>query len=566
MKPAAVVRDGTTGLDIEVGVTGDALMRSPLTNKGTAFSAKERAALGLIGLLPPRVETLEEQVARSYAAYLSETTPLGRFQLLRRIQDENEVLFYALLESHLEQMLPVVYTPTVGEGVEHFSRIYETPRGLSLSIEGTPDAREAMASFPRDDIRMIVATDSSAILGIGDQGYNGLAIPIGKLSLYVVGGGVSPFQTLPVVLDVGTDRAALRDDPSYLGVRGKRVVGAEYLAFVRKFVDAVRERWPRAIIQWEDFGKETAFDVLDAFRDVIPSFNDDIQGTGAVVLAGLLAATGQRLTEQRFVVFGAGAGGIGVARAIRAGLEDAGLTRADASRHVFVVDSKGLLVQGRPMERYKLEFAQSDAAITGWHIKGAIPTLLETITNGKATALLGLSGQHGAFDETIIRAVSGNTPRPLIFGLSNPTSACEVTPADAVRYSDGTAVVATGSPFDPVVWRGTTHVVGQGNNAFIFPGLGFGAILTEARAITDGMVADAAYALAEFTIERYGDQRLIYPPVSDLRDATARVAARVAARAVKDGVARRTDLPSDLEALARRLAWVPRYLPFRTAR
>jgi malate dehydrogenase (oxaloacetate-decarboxylating) len=566
--PAFVVRDEGDGSSIDVRVTGDALLRSPLTNKGTAFSMAERVELDLVGLLPPRVESLEEQTARAYAAYLRETTPLGRHQLLRRIQDTNEVLFYALLDGHIREMLPIVYTPTVGEAVERFSDIYDVPRGLTISIDDPRSAKDIVASYPLEDVRMIVATDSSAILGIGDQGYNGLAISIGKLSLYTLGGGVSPFQTVPVVLDVGTDKNGLIDDPKYLGVRHKRLRGEAHLEIVRKFVLAVRERWPRAVVQWEDFGKETAFDVLDAFRDVVPSFNDDIQGTGAVALAGLIAAAhakGGTLASERFLVFGAGAGGIGVARAIRDGLERDGATRAEASARIFVVDSKGLLVEGRTMEAYKQEFAQPAHVIEGWTTASTVPSLIETIGNGKVTALLGLSGQRASFDERVVRAVMENTSQPIVFALSNPTSACEAVPADVLRWSNGRAIVATGSPFDPVEIGGKKHLIGQGNNAFVFPGLGFGAILTEARKITDGMVAEASYALAELTIERYGARGLVYPPVEDLRDASVRVAARVAKRAIADGVAGRTDLPNDLEAHARQLAWSPRYSPFRRA-
>jgi len=568
-----VARDGDDEIFMEVHATGDALLRSPLTNKGTAFTPSERVELGLVGLLPPRVETLEQQMARAYAAFQREPTPLARHRFLRRLQDTNEVLFFALLRAHLREMMPIVYTPTVGEGVERFSEIFEVPRGLSLSIDDPCEPKDVVASYPLDDVRMIVATDSSAILGIGDQGYNGLAIAIGKLALYTLG-GVSPFRTVPVVLDVGTDRASLHEDPMYLGVRRKRLRGEAYLAFVRKFVEAVRARWPKAIIQWEDFGKESAFDVLDAFRDVIPSFNDDIQGTGAVALAGLLAAAHAKhagsgasglggLSNERFLVFGAGAGGAGVARAIRDALEREGLTKAEATARVFVVDSKGLLVEGRAMEAYKKELAQPASTVQGWKIAGSVPSLLETIENGRVTALLGLSGQRASFGEEVVRAVAKNTERPIVFALSNPTSACEAVPADVLRWTEGKALVATGSPFDPVELDGKKHVIGQGNNAFIFPGLGFGAIMVEARKITDAMVAEAAYALAELTIERYGKDGFLYPPVEDLREASARVAARVAKRAIADGVAGRTDLPGDLEEHARRIAWTPRYLPFR---
>jgi malate dehydrogenase (oxaloacetate-decarboxylating) len=572
-RPAfTVVRDERGEASIDVHLGGEALLRWPLTNKGTAFTAEERVALRLVGLLPPRIETLAEQTSRALAAFTREPTALGRYRLLRRLQDTNEVLFYALLREHLREMLPIVYTPTVGEAVLHFSSIYEEPRGLTISHDDPTPPRDVVARYPQDDVRMIVATDASAILGIGDQGYNGLAISIGKLSIYTVGGGVSPFQTLPVVLDMGTDQERLAADPMYLGVRRKRARGEPHLALVRSFVDAVRERWPRAIIQWEDFGKETAFDVLDAFRDVVPSFNDDIQGTGAVALAGLIAATrgrGGGLKDERFLVFGAGAGGAGVARAIRGGLEREGLTRAEAAARVFVVDSKGLLVEGRAMEPYKRELAQPARSVAGWGKDGRPPTLLEAIAGARVTALLGLSGQPGAFDERVIRAVAANTSRPIVFALSNPTSACEAVPADVLRWTDGEAIVATGSPFDPVTVDGEPRVVGQGNNAFIFPGLGLGALMTEARRITDAMVVEAADALAELTLERYGAEGLVYPPVEALGDVSVRVAARVAKRALEEGVAERTTLPADLDALerhARIVAWSPRYLPFRPAR
>lgn len=536
-----------------VHARGDALLRSNLTNKGTAFSLEERQALGLVGLLPPRVESLDEQLARTWLAYRRALTPLEQYRFLRRLEDTNVVLFHALLAAHVEELLPVVYTPTVGEGVERWSEIWENARGVTI----TERADETIASVPNDDVRMIVATDGSAILGIGDQGYNGIAISIGKLALYTVGGGVSPYETLPVALDVGTDRKALREDPSYLGVRRERLRGDAYRGVVRSFVQAVKARWPRAIVQWEDFGKESAFEVLDAFRDELPSFNDDIQGTGAVALAGLLRAgrlRGRALADERFLVFGAGAGGIGVARAILGGLEREGLTREAALARIFVVDSKGLLVTGRAMESYKQAFAQP--AREGW---SAAPSLLETIERGRITALLGLSGQPGTFDEAVVHALLANAERPVVFALSNPTSACEALPADLLRWSAGRALVATGSPFEPVVHDDVTHVIGQGNNAFVFPGLGFGAMLTEARAVTDGMVAESAYALAELTGERWPD--LVYPPVTHLRDAAVRVAARVAACALREGVATKTDLPEDLEAHARRLAWSPRYLP-----
>jgi malate dehydrogenase (oxaloacetate-decarboxylating) len=565
----SVARDVEGELHLEVSTSGDLLLRSPLTNKGTAFTRAERAELGLEGLLPPRVESLETQAARAYGAYLEAGTPIARNRFLRQLQDRNEVLFYFLLERHLHEMLPVVYTPTVGDAVLRFSALFETARGMTVTRDETDDITHVVASYPCEDARIIVATDSSAILGIGDQGYNGMAIPIGKLALYTVGGGVSPFRTVPTVLDVGTDREDLLEDPLYLGVQRKRLRGDAYLAFMAKFVEAVRQRWPHAIIQWEDLSKDAAFTVLDAFRDVVPSFNDDIQGTGAVALAGLYSAArlaGKKLADERFLVLGAGAGGIGVARAIRGALLRDGLAADEARARIFVVDSKGLLVAGRTMERYKRDFAQPEAVLAGWSFAGAVPDLLETARQAKITSLLGLSGQPRAFTEQVVRAVAANAERPLFFALSNPTSACEAHPSDVLAWTDGRARIATGSPFEPVVHEGKTHVIGQGNNAFIFPGLGFGAILADARSITDGMVESAALALADYTTELdpRGELGLLYPPLEDLREASARVAARVARAAVADGVARAT-LPDDLDQHVRAKAWRPRYLPFRRA-
>ena len=549
---------------MEVYLDGIALLRLVLTNKGTAFSHEERVELKLDALLPPQTNSLHQQVARVYEGFREAPTAIAKYQYLRALQERQEILFYALLEQYLEEMLPIVYTPTVGQAVEHFSALYQNPRGISLSPLNID--RATLASYPMHDVRMIVATDASAILGIGDQGYGGLAIPIGKLALYTVAGGVSPFHTAPVMLDVGTERLDLISDPNYLGVRQRRLKGEEYLEFVDKFVDAVQKRWPRAVIQWEDLAKDTAFAVLERYQDRVPSFNDDIQGTGAVALAGVMSALtlkSERGRDQVFVIHGAGAGGVGVALAIRAGLIEAGLSEKEATERVLVLDSKGLLLANRPMEDYKQTFAQDPARIEDWDYAGAAPNLLETIQNGKATVLLGLSGRPGAFDEEVIRAVAENTERPIVFPLSNPTSSSEAKPEDIIRWTHGKAIIATGSPFDPVEHGGIVYEIGQGNNAFIFPGLGFGAILCEATAITDGMVLEAARALADYTAEHYLPHGLIYPPVRDLQGASIHVAARVVQRALSEGVAQRTDIPDEhLVEWVRDRFWHAEYLPF----
>ncbi|MDV6375953.1 NAD-dependent malic enzyme [Deinococcus arenicola] len=545
-------------------VTGFNLTRIPLLNKGTAFTEDERQKLNLDGLLAPQVDTLEELAGRLYADYVKIKDPLERHVFLRGLQDRNEVLFYALLAAHVEEMLPIVYTPTVGLAVQKFSQIYRYARGLTLSTNNIERAGKALANVPLNDVRIIVATDSSAILGIGDQGFGGMAISIGKLSLYTVAGGVGPDKTLPVELDVGTGRADLREDPSYLGVKHDRLKGEEYLRFVDRFVEATLERFPKAIIQWEDFSKDTAFMVLDRYRRVVPSFNDDIQGTGAVVLAGVLNACrlkGETLADQRVVISGAGAGGAGVAAAIREGMRREGLTPEQISERVFVLDSRGLLTDDRQMEDYKKSLATPRAFTEGWAGTG----LLDVIREGKATVLLGLSGVPNTFDEEVVKAAMANTPRPLVFPLSNPTANCEALPEDVLRWSNGAALVATGSPFDPVTLNGETYPIGQGNNAFIFPGLGFGAILARVREITDEMVTESAYALAAYT-QRLHPGRT-FPPVSELGDASLEVAVAVIKQALKNGVATEFSIrglsDDELLEVVKAKFWQPKYLPFK---
>jgi malate dehydrogenase (oxaloacetate-decarboxylating) len=565
-----VKRDEKGERYLEPYVSGFLLLRLPLLNKGTAFTEEERRALGLLGLLPPHVNTLEEQKERVYRRYRLQTSPLEKHIYLRNLQDRNEVLFYALLVDHLEEMLPILYTPTVGEAVREFSHIYRYPRGFTVSTKDIDQVEEALGNVPLEEVRLIVATDSSAILGIGDQGYGGMAISIGKLTLYTAVGGVGPDKTLPVELDVGTDREDLLKDPLYLGVRHKRLKGEAYYRFLDRFVEAVKKRYPKALIQWEDFGKEAAFNVLERYRKVIPSFNDDIQGTGAVALAGVLSACrlkGERLSEQVVVVYGAGAGGIGVAWALVEGMKREGLSAEEARARVLVLDSKGLLVEGRAMEDYKKPFAQRAERIAGWRFSGAYPNLLETVENARATVLLGLSGQAGSFTEPVVRAMLENTPSPVIFPLSNPTSATEALPDDLIYWTEGKALVAAGSPFPPVGFMGRTIPVGQGNNAFIFPGLGLGAVLSRAREVTDGMVLEAAYALYDFTQVHFPD--LLYPPVARLREVSPYVAARVMAKALEEGVAEEERIQGfsfkGLMEFVRSRFWEPRYLPYRPA-
>lgn len=546
---------------------GIGVLRSPILNKGTAFTMEERVALCIDGLLPPHESDLAQQTARAYENFTQEPNNLAKYTFLRALQDRNETLFFALLSQHTGEMVPIVYTPTVGDAIRAFSHIYRGPRGLTFSKRNIHRAKEIMRGYHLDDVRVIVATDASAILGIGDQGYGGIGISIGKLALYTAG-GLQPYYTLPVGLDVGTDRAALRDDPLYLGVPEPRLHGDPYFAILDAFVDAVKERYPRAIVQWEDLSKDTAFDVLARYRDALPSFNDDIQGTGAVALAGLVSACrlkGERLRDQVFVLSGAGAGGIGVAWAICKGLEREGLTEAEAHARVLVLDSKGLLTKDRDMEAYKRPYAQPPERLVGWKIAGAIPTLHETIREGKATALIGLSGQGGSFDEAAVKQLLSATSRPIVMPLSNPTTACEALPSEVLRITDGKALVATGSPFPDVrLPNGETLSIGQGNNVFVFPGLGMGAVMCEASRITDAMVLQASYALAAYTEREHAKDGRIYPRVTELRKVACEVAAHVIQCAHREGVARSTTTKaltgSELDAYVARASYEPRYL------
>lgn len=563
-----IVTDADGKSHISTSFRGLPLLRFVLVNKGTAFTHEERRELGLCGLLPSRISTMEQQLERCYQQYQDRGTNLEKYVFLRELQENQEILYYALVERHLEEMMPIIYTPTVGDAVEQFSEIFQNPRGLNINEDNVERLDEVLGDYPMKDVRMIVATDASAILGIGDQGYGGLAICIGKLSIYTVGGGISPFHTMPVSLDVGTDRADLRENNLYLGALRERMKGEEYLAFVDRFVDAIEARYPDAIIQWEDLAKEAAFTILERYRKRIPSFNDDIQGTGGVALAGILAACrrkGTKLSDERVMIYGAGAGGIGVAEAIRAGMKREGLSHEEATKRIFVLDSRGLLLDGRSrMDEYKRTFAHQPAWLEGWDFEGESPGLREVVRDGKVTCLVGLSGQPRSFDQELLEEVLRHTDRPIVFPLSNPTKLSEAIPAEVLQWTDGQALVATGSPFLPVEHKGVTHVIGQGNNAFIFPGLGLGAMLARASEITDAMVLAAAYALADFTTEKYADSALIYPPLTDLKDVSRRVARQVVEQAVRDGVARET-LPTgdDLDAFIDKNFWRAEYMPVR---
>jgi malate dehydrogenase (oxaloacetate-decarboxylating) len=554
---------------LETSLPGLVLTRLPLLNKGTSFTLEERREFGLLGMLPTHVSSLEEQVARSYENFKSFRTDLEKHVFLRALQDRSEVLFYAMIDRHIEEMMPIIYTPTVAQAVEQFSRIYRYPRGLVVNPENIDQIDALLENTPFPDVQLIVATDNEGILGIGDQGFGGLAICIGKLSLYTAAAGIDPAVTLPVELDVGTNRKDLLEDPLYLGVKRPRMEGQEYDDFIRRFVTALQRRFPNVLLQWEDFSKQKAFDVLDRYRDVVPSLNDDIQGTGAVVLAGLLAAarrSQQDLAQQTFLIHGAGAGGVGVARQIVRGLQLQGLSLEQARQRIFLIDSKGLILKDRRgLEPYKLELAHEPSRVASWKLQGAIPSLVETVREAKVTVLLGLSGQRGAFNEEVVRAVTANTAYPVVFALSNPTANSEAVPEDIYRWTEGRALVATGSPFEDVTWSGAAHPVGQGNNAFIFPGLGLGVLASRARKVTDGMLTAAALALSEFVDKGRLAQGALYPRMDKIRVASKQVAVAVIQQALKEGVATAA-LPENLEAHLEARMWRPEFLPIRKAR
>ena len=553
---------------LETELEGLELTRLPLLNKSTAFTPEERTTFGLWGLLPPRISTLEQQVERAYLNMTSFGEPLNQHIYLRLLQDRNEVLFYALLEKHLEEIMPVIYTPTVAEAVRQFSQIYRFPRGLTVSTENIKHIDQMLANTPYPYVKLIVATDAEGILGIGDQGFGGMAICIGKLSLYTAAAGVDPALSLPVQLDVGTNSDALLNDPLYLGVKHERLVGDAYLDFMDTFVAALARHHPNVLLQWEDFSRQKAFDVLERYQEALPSFNDDIQGTGAVVLAGLLAAgrrSGRKLTEEVFVVYGAGAGGVGVARQVQAGLISGGLSAAEAAERIYMMDPLGLVLRDRPgLESFKHSLAQDPAKLSGWDFVGDSPSLLEVIKSSGATVLLGLSGQAGAFTREIVQAVTRNTPHPIIFPLSNPTSHAEAIPKDLYTWSEGRATVATGSPFGTVTFGGRRHSVSQGNNAFIFPGLGLAVMLSGARQVTPGMLTVAARALADCIAADRLKQGAVFPKMARIREASRLVAAAVIDEIRSEGLAR-VPIEGESETFIEQRMWRPFYRPIRKA-
>jgi malate dehydrogenase (oxaloacetate-decarboxylating) len=539
------------------------LLDTPLLNKGTAFSDTERTQFGLHGLLPPHVETLKEQVVRAYEAYARKQDDLERHIYLRALQDNNEVLFYRLLLEHIEEMTPIVYTPTVALACQQFSHIYRRPRGMFIGYPQRDSIVQLLRNRPNPNVDVIVVTDGERILGIGDQGVGGLGIPIGKLSLYTLIGGIRPERTLPIVLDVGTNNVERLNDPEYFGWRHERIIGDDYFAFIEQFVDAVKEELPETCLQWEDFANPHARPILECYRDQLLTFNDDIQGTAAVALGAILSAikvTEKSLKDQQIVMLGAGSAATGVADGLRAAMVEEGLTEEQARRRFWLVNSKGVLHSGRKdLTAEQMIYAQPENRIAGWarNSNGNVG-LADVIGHIDATILIGLSTVGGAFSETIVRAMAGKVERPIIFPLSNPTSKSEATPDDLIRWTDGGALVATGSPFAPVSYEGRKIPIAQCNNVYIFPAVGLGVVASTARRITDPMMLAAARTLAGNSPALKDASASLLPPLTDLRRVAADIALAVGIAAQKDGVAAQM-IEDELRARVMATQWTPDY-------
>jgi malate dehydrogenase (oxaloacetate-decarboxylating)(NADP+) len=544
-------------LEVKPGLPrGYAILRDPLLNKGSAFPENERAALGLQGLLPPRVFTMEEQILRVMGNYSRKQTDLERYIHLISLQDRNETLFYRVVLDNLEQLIPILYTPTVGLACQEFGHIFRRSRGLYVSVKERGNVKAILQNWPHKEPRIIVVTDGERILGLGDQGASGMGIPIGKLSLYTGCAGIHPTSCLPVMLDVGTENEDYIKDPLYMGLRQKRVRGKEYDDFVGEFVTAVQEVMPKALIQFEDFGNTTAFHLLERWRNKVSTFNDDIQGTAAVVLAGLFSAlrlTKKPLGDQRILFLGAGEAGIGIGDLIASAMVDDGMKIDDARKSCWFFDSKGLVVKGRAgLADHKLHFA---------HDHKQIGTFVEAIRDLRPTAIVGVSTIFKSFNQEVIETMSKLNERPIIFALSNPTSKAECTAAEAYTWSKGKAVVATGSPFPPFTFEGRTHVAGQGNNSYIFPGVGLGIVATEATRVTDRMFSEAARALAKCVLESDLEMGRIYPALNRIREVSASIAAAVAEVVFNEGLAR-VPRPANVLEFVKSKMWEPKYESF----
>ncbi|WP_312948343.1 NAD-dependent malic enzyme [Superficieibacter sp.] len=545
---------------------GAVLLETPLLNKGLAFSEQERDNFNLHGLLPENIETIEEQTERAWGQFCHFNRDISRHVYLRNIQDTNETLFYNLLRAHMKETLPIIYTPTVGEACEHFSTLYRRARGLFISWPNRHRIDEMLQSFSRNDIRVIVVTDGERILGLGDQGIGGMGIPIGKLSLYTACGGIPPASTLPIMLDVGTNNTQHLEDPLYMGWRHPRISDDEYTEFMDMFIEAVKNRWPDVLLQFEDFAQKNATKLLHRYRDQLCCFNDDIQGTAAVTSGTLIAAAhaaGTRLRDQRVVFLGSGSAGCGIAEKIITLMVADGLTEAEARRNIFMVDRFGLLTDDMPnLLDFQQNLVTARDDLSHWQVESTNISLLEVVQNAHPTVLIGVSGQPGLFSEEIVKAMHAHCPRPIIMPLSNPTSRAEAQPVDLIEWTQGAALVATGSPFAPVFWQNTQYDIAQCNNAYVFPGLGLGVLASKARRVTEGMLMTASRTLAAHSPLVRTEKGGLLPPVDDIEAVSRSIALAVARTAVEEGIAP-AQSDAALEERIARMYWKAEYASYR---
>ena len=551
---------------IETELSGKDLMSNPVLNKGTAFNYEERIQFDLHGLLPPVIETLEQQCVRAYEAYKRKGDDLERHIFLRALQDTNETLFYALLYRHISEMAPIIYTPVVAQGCINFSHIYRRPRGLFLSYPLADMMDEIIENRPYSDVDVIVVTDGERVLGIGDQGAGGMGIPIGKLSLYTLIGGIDPKRTLPIILDIGTNNADRLNDPEYVGWRHERITGQAYFDFVDKFVSCIKRKLPNVLLQWEDFAKPHARPILDTYRDSLCTFNDDIQGTAAVTLGALYKAmkiTKKKFSDQQVVILGAGSAGTGIAEYILEAMVTEGMDEREAHKHFFLLDSKGLLHTARTnLTPVQQKFAQSFELVSGWSVNNRQISLDEVIENISATILIGVSSQPGQFTAPIIKDMAGKVERPVIFPLSNPYDRAEAVPGDLIRWTDGRALVATGTEFPPISLKGRRFKIAQCNNFYIFPAIGLAVRASDAKRVTDRMMVAAAEALGNFSLDDVNVDAQLLPPIESMRDVAIQIAVMVGLQAQQDGVAQVVS-EQDLRERVRQRFWIPQYFGYK---
>lgn len=552
---------------LQTSLRGQLLLKTPLLNKGTGFSQAERDEFGLNGLLPPDLAKIENQLQRVYEAYQENKTDIDRHIFLRDLQERNETLFYRLLTTYITEMLPMVYTPVVGQACQEFHKIYRQPRGLFIAYPNKDKMDEMLANIDLPNVQVIVVSDGERILGLGDQGTGGMGIPIGKTSLYSACGGIFPGFTLPILLDTGTDNEERLKDPLYLGWRHHRIRGKEYEDFVESFVQAVKKRFPNVLLQWEDFAKDHAHLLLERYQDQLCTFNDDIQGTAAVATAGLLSAvkaSGGDMTKQQIVMYGAGSAGTGIANLIVRAMVQEGLTQEEAYRHFWLIDRAGLLHQGmKDLASFQQPYAQPLEKLTQLGLNPAEEIKMEeVIQKVRPTALIGVSGCFGAFTETSIKLMAQGTSRPIILPLSNPETHCEANPKDIIEWTDGRALVATGTQYPDVVYKGKTFQIGQCNNYFIFPAMGLGIIASKAKRVTTQMFLKAAYALSDLSPALKQEGASLFPMAAQVRDVARHIAFAVGLQAQQDGVAPQTS-PEELRKSLEDNFWEPAYLPLK---